>query len=65
MTIRLKGSDAQAWDEYAAAALNGYISMNMAFKTAVPLAAEAADALLDERIKRRKAQGDYLSGKDS
>lgn len=65
MTLKLDKSDAEAWDEFAAAALNGYISMNVAYKTAVPLAAEAADALLQERITRRKAHGDYLSGKAS
>lgn len=65
MTIRLNNSDAQSWDEFAAAALNGYIGMNMAFKEAVPLAAKAADALLEERTKRRKAHGDYISGNAS
>lgn len=65
MTYKLKSSDAEAWDEYAGAALGGYISLNMSFKEAVPLAAQAADALLEERIKRRKAHGDYISGKNS
>lgn len=63
MTYRLNSSDAEAWDEFAAAALSGYIGMNIAYKNAVPLAAEAADALLEERIKRRKAHGDYIVGK--
>ncbi|QPG62080.1 hypothetical protein HFV04_021510 [Pseudomonas sp. BIGb0427] len=65
MTYKLKSSDADAWDEYAAAALNGYIGLNMSFKDSVPLAAQAADALIEERIKRRKAHGDYISGKES
>ncbi|AOS74381.1 hypothetical protein BH711_10655 [Pseudomonas fluorescens] len=63
MTLRLTSTDAEAWDEFAAAALNGYIRLNMAYKDAVPLAADAADALLEQRIKRRKAHGDYVSGK--
>lgn len=59
MTTKLTKSNAKAWDKYAAAALSGYLGLNMAAKKAVPAAVEAADALLEQRILRRKANGDY------
>jgi hypothetical protein len=50
----------QAWDRFAAAALNATVAAGEPSEQAVQIAAEMADGLLRERQKRIKAAKEQL-----
>jgi hypothetical protein len=59
----LFANDLSAWDQYAAAALNATIAKSTTPEQAVVVAAELADGMLAERVKRTTAANDYITGK--
>lgn len=61
MTNKLTTSDAEAWDQYAAAALSASVEHSTSPQQAVEVAAELADLMLEQRQIRRKAHSDYMN----
>jgi hypothetical protein len=64
MTTLLYQSDSAAWDQYAAAALTGFLAKgDYSWTQATAKAAEAADQLLLERKARTDAANERQFGK--
>lgn len=64
MSTMLFGSETDAWDEFAAAALNALIvNGDYSLAQAAARAADAADHLLLERKARTDAANEYQFGK--